>query len=365
MLLKKTLLAATMAVAFASGSAMADAWTVTQATSIGGNSTVKQNGTTSASVQGLNVINSTTADITGAPAQTVTAANDLTLNQEGGTLNSVQAGNYMDVGTIGTGSTAVSQTTTGTGDINLNQNDDTAAVGINNKQAANYAKAETITNLSQSAIAATIALDQDAAANGNTQAVNYATGTTAVTKATQAIAPTTALTMDQNGTGANTQAGNMVEAAVAISGLNQTAGAGSSATALTQAGGTGVKKQAINMALAATTGAITTTGTGQAVTGATTLSQAADTTAKSHQAGNYASVVAGSNNITQSFGTGSDALGLTQLAAANVLQAGNAIISPDAGGGTANQTVTGTLTMAQTGATAGSFQAGNYLGNDI
>ncbi len=66
-----------------------------------------------------------------------------------------------------------------------------------------------------------------------------------MTKVTQSIKPTAALDLNQSGAGENTQAGNMMEATVTVSGLQKTVTAGIGATTLDQAGATGAKKQAL------------------------------------------------------------------------------------------------------------------------
>jgi len=112
-------------------SVMAEAWDVSQTTTPGGTGAITQTGTT-ASLQSLNTVNSSTATING--SQTVArGTNDLSLSQTGATATSTQATNYV-ASVIDGLTTAFTQGITGTsGAIALGQN----ATGTGNLQGVN------------------------------------------------------------------------------------------------------------------------------------------------------------------------------------------------------------------------------------
>ncbi|QTR50524.1 hypothetical protein [Candidatus Thiothrix anitrata] len=242
----KLKLAAAITAALLAGSVQAETWEITQTTTPGAATTMSQDGATAAgSVQGMNVIKSTTATVNQAAtgtAQTAAVTGLTTLNQTGTTENSTQALNYISVDTIGaTG--AFAQSETGTLGATLNQ---TATGTGGNTQAVNTATATTeITTLTQSNGGGPVELNQTAAAvdgiqavnnaesavlgtidqdvtsttlglvqtggSGKTQAGNRAVSEGAVTEITQTVTPSGAVTLGQNGTALSTQAGNLLD----------------------------------------------------------------------------------------------------------------------------------------------------------
>lgn len=186
MLLKKTLLAATVAMALASGSVMADSWVVTQSASMTDTSNLTQKdsgGTATASaLQGINVINTKTGASTVDGTQTVdvSSSKNLTFTQQDATTNSTQAGNYATV-------------------------DATGSLG-------------NVSGIGQKVTGATYTLLQSTTAGGNKQAVNFIETEGTLKDATQEIAVTGTLLgkldMDQSTTSAdsNIQAGNLLDA---------------------------------------------------------------------------------------------------------------------------------------------------------
>jgi hypothetical protein len=210
---KTTMIASAIALACGAGNVLADSWTIVQEATLSNATTLTQTTTTDGGIQAINNINLNMSDgtVKDDSSQTVTTStNNLTLTQDDGTKNSRQAINRVSAYQIGDGTgTAFSQEIVTTGTIKLGQN----GVGNDNFQAGNYAVAKEITGLTQKFTgASTLTLEQGVTASigtGNVQAGNLIDGSNATLTGivTQDI-NVSAIDMDQNGTGANVQAGN-------------------------------------------------------------------------------------------------------------------------------------------------------------
>lgn len=377
----KLKLAAAVTAALLSGTAMADAWTITQGATAGSTTTITQEDGSDA-IQGMNVVNSGTAEVKG--SQTSTSVGKLTLEQKGTTATSTQAANYLNVKTIdevaGTPSgTAFEQEHLGTAAIELKQ-----GAGSGNTQGVNVAKANSITNLKQTAdtVTATVALEQTSGGT-NVQAINSAEATAAgnplaggaigTLEQSAATAVTGTTVLKQESTGTNTQAVNRAVAATTIGTLTQTSGKDGVGNQLTQTSGGGT--QALNMAIAShvtTSSSQTAKGGANMKQGVTAAGTDAALTTASTQAGNYLKATSGViETATQNLSTGdiADVVSLTQKAAfSGSIQAGNLIdVSASGAGlnsGTQNLGKSGStadMTLSQTGASASSLQAGNAV----
>ena len=357
--LNKTLIAATISLAFSSNMALADSWTITQTTTPGNNVTMVQNGNTSNSVQATNATNSTTLKALAGSKQTLNmSGSSLTLNQKGSTTNSTQAANYLNADELGDSSGTVTQELLGTTAVTLNQKDVSGSLGASNLQAINAATAVTITDLTQTASGTNIKLDQNTA-NANTQAVNSATATGTMVKTTQSATASTGFELDQAGAGNNVQAINKIAASASgLGAVSQTVTGGSAITTLNQEG-LGSSTQAMNM----TTGGDQDSTFNQIVTGSTTLTQGDGSSAVGNgsvQAGNYLNSTGTVSSATQNFGSGSDDLTLLQRkSGSGTVQAGNLMKAVNLTGGTQAISTSGTLSLRQEDTTAGALQAGN------
>ena len=403
----KLKLAAAVTAALLSTNAMADSWDVTQGTTVGHDTEVKQNGASAGALQALNAVSSTTATVKG--TQTVDmGANKLTLTQGGTTGTSTQAANYiatptLDTTTLATNTTAnVTQKSAGTGAIELNQKDtaavaasgstpavDAATLGAQNTQAFNMVKGKTVDKLEQLVTSGSTAInlnqetttgssDATPSANKNTQTLNNVEANVtdaevkAVTqKASTGSGSTTGIALSQKGAGIKqVQAVTRISGAKITGTVNQdiqgilkltqggtaTVGAGS-----VQAGNYVVSTGAIS-GVRQTIGA---TSADKNVTLEQNYSNGNDTNGAVIQAGNLIDTsVTGSSlaTTTQNMYTGGT-MTLAQTSTGKALQAGNAVLT---GNDSATNAVTQNfevtqLAMTQTGA-SGSRQATNYVG---
>jgi len=388
----------------------------TQTVSMGTSTlTLEQTGATEAATQAANYLNTanvaTTAGTTFTQSQAGSGAVSLdqsdNANLQGGNR---QAVNMVD--TVGTVDGLTQKIDTGTS-ASLTQN-----TADDNLQAINHIEASEVKGAAlQEAKPDAISLSQagSGGTNGQIQAINNIK-TTKLTKAKQDTAPATTLSLQQNSTGSNTQAANRADggATNAVGDLTQVVTFGAGANTITQ-DSNGVQTQALNMAIT-DKGVNGTDGIDQSVDNSAAdilLKQGATTTVGdgSRQAGNYLKNKDVVSKVTQTLnsdtkvikleqtqagatqtvqagnlidlstansgltsgtqtiiadGAATGELNLNQAGTAAVLQAGNAVITDGTGtGGTLSQTGTLTkLTMLQDAAT-GSFQATNYLGQEI
>ena len=378
--------------------------------------TLEQTGASANATQAANYLNATNV-ATGANTtfiQSQTGGGAVSLDQTDASLGTAnrQAVNMVDgTGTIDGLTQTVDTGTT----VTLTQ--ETAA---DNLQAINHLEAGEVKGLAlQEAKPDSISLTQKGAGgtNGQIQAVNNIKASQ-LTQAKQETAPSVGLSLEQNSTGSNTQAANRADGGTtnAVGDLTQVVTFGTGTNTITQ-NNSGVQTQALNMAI-----------TDKGVNGTSGIDQSVDNSAAniqfeqgqntpvgdgSRQAGNYLKSKGSVSKVTQTLGKTSSIkaialkqtqagatqtvqagnlidlstansgltsgtqtiiadgattgeLNLNQAGTAAVLQAGNAVITDGTGtGGTLSQTGTLTkLTMLQDAAT-GSFQATNYLGQEI
>jgi hypothetical protein len=350
----KLKLAAAIAAALLSSTAMADSWDVTQTSTPTTSTTMTQEGNTSASsVQAMNAVNSDTATVTSSSTgqKVILGTTALQLDQQGTTENSTQAANYLKGNVIGATGTPFKQTHSGSGTVTLNQN--TSTLGAGNLQAVNAAKGATVTDLTQELDAGVGAVTLNQATAGqNTQAINSLEATTTLTKATQTVTPTGRLILNQAGAGSQTQAANLVRGGAIGGNLSQTTAAGSAATEMNQTG-SGTSTQALNMIDATSADGSSTAGTAiQTATGALTMKQSGS---NGIQTGNRV-VATGAIGATNTFiqkHTGAAALELNQTAGNANLQAVNSAKGAAVTGLTQDATTATTATLIQS--TAGSL----------
>jgi hypothetical protein len=339
--------------------------------------------------------------------QLVNSSSTVTLNQSTG-ANNLQAVNHIEAGTVNGAKQEARP-----GALVLEQN----GAGLQT-QAINNIDAETVTTVTQTtAPTSSLSLQQQGGGNKKIQAANNIKANT-LTKATQTTTPAGNVTLKQNSTSASEQAANRADGGTtnAVGDLTQVVTFGTGTHTITQ-DSSGVQTQALNMAIT-DKGVSGISGVDQSVdnSAADILFQQGNTTTVgngSRQAGNYlknkglvtkvaqtlgatgsAKIIkleqakAGATNTVQAGnlidlstissgltsgtqritadGATTGELNLNQTETKAVLQAGNAVITDGTGlGGKLSQTGTLTkLTMLQDTANK-SFQATNYLGQEI
>ena len=390
----KLKLAAAITAALLSTNVLADSWAVTQETTPGAaaGTTMLQNGAsgsvTTGSVQAMNVVNSTTATVTGTQDADMTAG-DLTLDQAGATTNSTQAANYAKSLKIGD-STAFTQSHKGAKAITLNQADvasggsapaaSVGPLGSGNLQAVNTAHAvgtgSDLKSLTQNVTQAVSVKLNQTAGTANTQAVNNAETAEGSTSVTQNATPTGTdadLTLTQSGAGNKVQAANrMMGGTTKVGTVVQSAGTNAKDTKMKQ-DGSGKNTQAMNMAVVQGV----TTKVEQAVVGKVEMKQGETSTPGngSLQAGNYFKST-GSAEVTlakQKMGNASVTDGITLKQTKGdgdatdgvTSQIGNLVDMSASTGALTKATqemVSGaTITLEQSGAVATATQAGNAV----
>lgn len=426
--MNKTLIATAVGMAVFSGTALADSWTLVQDVTINTATTITQNGSTRA-LQAVNAINDVGAGavLTGDSSQDVTYGGTAGMAiQQGVTTannNSVQALNYANAELIDNkGSTPFGQTVSATGaatGMTMTQGASGMGVAADNSQAMNYAKggsatatAGGIAGISQGVTTNSITMNQiheGTSSSDNTQAVNavITVNNGTVSNATQTISSDMAMT--QTVQDENTQAGNYINSAKALSSSRQTMTVNGSAPGTMEQNDNGQAYQFGNAAISGATvedlsqevtGSLnvtqgtSTTGVGngsiQAVNSIESTDQTAGYIKRADQdlgaasladtynfvqtnAGN-GTIQAGNLIAAMELGTATDKvtqdiaanqLSLEQTSSNTSLQAGNAVLT-DYGtsqvGGDADQTiVVNTLSLVQTNVT-GAIQAGNYGG---
>lgn len=391
----------------------------TQTVSMGTSTlTLEQTGATEAATQAANYLNAANVATTAGTTFTQSQAGSGAVSLDQSDNANLQGGNRQAVNMVdgdGTVDALTQQVDTGTS-VTLNQE-----TKHDNLQAINHIEAgEVKGSVSQEAKPASISLSQKGTggANGQIQAVNNIK-TSKLTKAKQETAPSVGLSLVQDSTGPNTQAANRADggATNAVGDLTQVVTFGAGANTITQ-DNNGVQTQALNMAIT-DKGVNGTDGIDQSVDNSAAdilLKQGATTPVGdgSRQAGNYLKSKGAVSKVSQTLGKASSAkaielqqsstigstktvqagnlidlstansgltdgsqtitadgaatgeLNLGQANTGKVLQAGNAVVTDGLGtGGKLSQTGTLTkLTMLQDAAT-GSFQATNYLGQEI
>jgi hypothetical protein len=210
---RTSVIASAIALSLGTTNVLADSWTIIQEATLSNPTTLTQTSTTDAGMQAINNINLNTTDgivEDGSSQKVTTTTHNLTLTQDDNTKNSHQAINRVSAKGIGDGTgTAFNQEIITTGTVKLGQN----GVGNDNFQAGNYAIGKEINGLTQKYTgASTLTLEQGVSGSigtGNIQAGNLIDGRNATLTGTvtQDIS-ISAIDMDQNGTGANIQAGN-------------------------------------------------------------------------------------------------------------------------------------------------------------
>ena len=399
----KLKLAAAITAALLSTNAMADAWDVAQTSTVEDSTEVKQQGATAGALQALNAVSSTTATIKGTQDVNM-GANKLTLTQGGTTGTSTQAANYISAAAldstnpVASATANVTQKSSGSGAIELNQKDtaavagppavDAATLGASNTQAFNMVKGHTVDKLEQLVTSSSTAinLNQETTtgssggsptANNNTQTLNNVETDTelgaSVASVKQKASSAGTITLSQKGAGikqvqavnrisAKTVTGTVLQDIQGELSLTQgdaagpTIGAGS-----VQAGNYLVSPGSVS----GVTQTIGTSGTSKDVTLTQNYSNGDATNGAIIQAGNLIdSSAAGAllASTTQNLYTDGE-LTLAQASTGKALQAGNAVLtgnSATTNAVTQNFGVT-TLAMSQTGA-SGSRQAANYVG---
>jgi hypothetical protein len=227
---KTTMIASAIALSLGTANVLADSWTITQEFTLSNTATqsIIQNGGTTNSVQAINNINldGSGRTVNDSSSQTLTIDTDITLDQDAAGNNNIQAINNALVNTVN-GLTQTLQPDTAAQTVKLEQGF-SGTTGTGNDQAVNRVKGTTITKLNQS-ITGTITLDLDQA-NGvenNVQAGNLidasTTGTTVNSAGTANLViqdiNIDTLDMLQDGSDYSIQAGNaLITASVATGG---------------------------------------------------------------------------------------------------------------------------------------------------